>query len=193
MKTEFLAAALAATLLPSVSHAGPFDGKNPAEVAAFIVFGYQEEGSFDRGHDGTVTFQKLSDNPFNITLQPAVYSMYVGTPENCTFDVGFTVDGSISPTRQSHTTTYKFDFSKLTGARVSSGGEGIQFEGATLQCVKSDVVGCVNANKQVANGFWQARFGLVDEAHKADAENYRQERVNQAIAYFRENICKPKG
>jgi hypothetical protein len=195
MNTRLLTAALAAALLPSCSNAGPFDGKSPAEVAAFIAFGYEGDGTYDT-RDGAVTSRKLSGEPFTVTFSldggppMRLYKAAMTSTDNCIFDVEFEPGEAMGMPNS----TLRFDFSKLTGAKMNR--RGVQFEGATLQCVKADQPGfCKNSNGDTSftQGRWPFRVNLVDEAHKADAENYGQERITQAIGYFRETICKPKG
>ncbi|MGR9168612.1 hypothetical protein [Rhizobium sp. KDH_Rht_773_N] len=205
MKTSLFTAALAAVLLPSCSDAGPVDGKSPVEIAAFIAFGYEDGGTGSTGvtsgpmKDVNFTATKISGEPFTFAFDLSngirFYTAAITTTDNCTFDVTFTPGSLLG--QDIPKSLLRFDFSGLTGATVERdhGGLGVQFEGATPQCVKSDDPRyCKEFGKSpYGENDWRFRTGLVDEAHKAGADKYRQERLDQAIAYFRDNICKPKG
>ncbi|MGR9168614.1 hypothetical protein [Rhizobium sp. KDH_Rht_773_N] len=217
MHTRLLAAALAAALLSSCSDSktdsqsqtGPFDGKSAAEVAAFIAFGFEDGATgypswARRVGVKNATAKKLSDEPFRFTYTQTtgtdtqrIVTVTMTTADNCVFDVkaekGDAVeDGPFGG-------TFRLDFSGLTALNV--GEDSSQFDGAKLQCVSIDggqYVDCERINKDAfSKGTWPTFLLYADSGvtrdEKTSSRAAYQGRVNQAIVYFRENICKPKG
>ncbi|KAA6490842.1 hypothetical protein DXT98_01390 [Agrobacterium sp. ICMP 7243] len=194
MKAQLFVATLAAVTLASCSSkANSFDGKTPEQVATYLAFGLEDKAeAFDK--DMKIVAGETSTQPFTIavianlngTVVPMM-QVVTTTSDNCTFTFAFTPQGNLRQMMQD--TKLSINFTKLKSVKVTT-SESAQFDGAEIQCLEpAGRDWCKKVNQEPMSGKWQSRIGPFDKDKSKDGD---QARVNEAVAYLQENICKPQ-
>lgn len=196
MKTKLLAAAFAATLLPSCSNAAdPFEGRPAEEVVTYILFGLEDK-AIVKNREFALEVSAMQPKPYALGVTAVQGDKrklgmisIVNRVDDCTYMVDF---DNRNPSASNPGGTFKIDLTNLTAAKLEK-SEFAVFEGASIECVKSKAAGfCEFLNTDedgLRTGKWQWRVGPFDKDKNLEAD---QTKVNAAITHFKANICKPK-
>ncbi|SOC48178.1 hypothetical protein SAMN05892877_14122 [Rhizobium subbaraonis] len=193
MKSKLLAAALAASILPACSsEANSLEDKSPEEIAAYILFGMEEDQWEVTG--GTMMMAVRNAKPLHMVLaaqNKAARFDLVETAVNMSDGCRFTTtvkDTTRSPDFKRG--TFAVDFSGLSAVRLDTVSNGKVFaylDGAKIQCVDSDEGFCEFFNADTAvTGEWRWRYDFRE--HETES---RQAQMDETVTYFKANICKP--
>ncbi|WFU01943.1 hypothetical protein QA648_17860 [Rhizobium sp. CB3171] len=162
---------------------------------------------------------KPSETPQSVGLYEAfrstkgektsLFVLSVAPQDHCTALMRFEPDVPKDMESRSGRGRYQLDFSGLTSVTAQETGDygvggPVVFEGAKMKCV-SNTEACELQNIVLEKGKWDYRFNIVDSAydayktlndvsgHKEEIRRNVQERLNEAVAYYRTNFCKQKG
>lgn len=192
MKTKLLAAALAASVLPACSEAGPFDGKTPEEVALFILAGIEKDATMTMPDGATFKVTTASEKPLVLDVELSyqnqhqkVLSFSLEDKGGCSFV--YKVDESI-PRPVVGDLVIEANLSELVSGKLALNTDATTLEGAKLQCVSSSVRPCEYAQPRLDKGEWQRAGMLENQGGKARREA-NEKRLNDAIKHLKDNIC----
>jgi hypothetical protein len=194
MSKSIVAAVCVCIASASSVNANQFAGKSAEEVVSYIIYGYAEG---DERNDGEETFriEKYSTSP-NTLRGRVYYKQGSALASSDVFDATTTKESDCIYTFETKPLVsvasvarrkLSFDFTNLKSVVISPGGQTTVFDGAKILCPAGSI-GC-NASEMNSRKYWPIRAGSMFHLKTLDSE---QGKLNEAVLYFRSNICPAK-
>lgn len=199
MKTKLLTVAFSAAILSACSSeaAGPFDGKSAEEVVSYLLFGLEDKTSVTLD-TLTISTEATQAKPLNLMVRMQEgaksadgFQTTVETADNCTFTVQVKLlEMRGNPNFQR--SKFSVDLTNVTAVQVGR-DERMRLEGAKILCLEAEQdLWCKAVSQDTVNGKWRMRIGPFEKENSATPVASIQDKANQALSYFKANICKPK-
>ncbi|PDT38159.1 hypothetical protein CO671_01815 [Rhizobium sp. M10] len=199
MKAKLLTAAFSAAILSACSSeaAGPFDGKSAEEVVSYLLFGLEDKASVTMD-TLTVSTEATQAKPLSLVVKMQEGSnsedalrATVETSDNCTFTVAMK-PLAINERVGLKDAKFSVDLTNVTAVEVGR-GKNMKLPGAKIMCLEAaEDVWCKAVSEESTTGRWGLRVGPFEKENPETPVKSIQEKANQALSYFKANICKPK-